>query len=188
MREDLGKKIKELRLSKQLTLKDLSNATGLSIGFLSQLERGLTTVALDSLSEIASVMDVGLSYFINEKKSKDEIVLRSYEKEVFQINHNRFVHYNLTNNLSDKVMLPRFIEILPMETIEDISPYVHKGEEFIYVLEGVLTLIVGDKRTDLFPGDSAHYSSKLSHNWANFTTKTVRLLSVNTPNRFFKEE
>ena len=187
MREDLGKKIKELRLAKHLTLKDMSSITGLSIGFLSQLERGLTTVALDSLSEIASAMDVGLSYFINEKNDKDQIVLRSYEKEIFQINHDRFIHYNLTNNTSDKTMLPRFIEILPMDTIESITPYIHKGEEFIYVLEGVLTLIIGETRKELFPGDSAHYFSHISHNWANLTSKTVRLLAVNTPNRFFKE-
>lgn len=49
---DVGKKIKELRTNKNLTLKDLSAKTNLSIGFLSQLERGLTTIAIDSLETI----------------------------------------------------------------------------------------------------------------------------------------
>ena len=48
MIDDIGKKIKKLRTNKKLTLKELSERTNLSIGFLSQLERGLTTVAIDS--------------------------------------------------------------------------------------------------------------------------------------------
>ena len=58
---DIGGKVKELRRTQNLTLRDLSDKTGLSIGFLSQFERGLTTIAVDSLQEIAKALDVPLS-------------------------------------------------------------------------------------------------------------------------------
>ncbi len=65
MIDDIGKKIKKLRTNKKLTLKELSERTNLSIGFLSQLERGLTTVAIDSLTKIAKELDVNLTYFFS---------------------------------------------------------------------------------------------------------------------------
>jgi len=184
MTEDVGKKIKDLRNSMNLTLKDLSAATNLSIGFLSQLERGMTTVAIDSLSNIAKVLQVNLSYFIEETKHNKKNILRSYEKEVFRVENNQFIHYHLTNDNSDKKLLPRLIEILPCKTIEEVTTYQHEGEEFIYVLEGILTLFINNEQQELYPGDSAHYNSNVVHNWANYTNKIVKILTVHTPNMF----
>lgn len=184
MIEDVGRKIKELRVSKNLTLKDLSAATNLSIGFLSQLERGLTTIAIDSLSNIAKALEVNLSYFLEGPKHKKNFVLRSYEKEVFQVESNQFIHYHLTNDVKNKNLLPRLIEILPTKNTEDVTSYQHQGEEFVYVLEGILTLFINNEQQELYPGDSAHYSSDIIHNWANHTSKTVKILTVHTPNMF----
>jgi transcriptional regulator with XRE-family HTH domain len=187
MTEDLGRKIKELRINKDLTLKDLSAKTNLSIGFLSQLERGLTTVAIDSLSNIAEVLEVNLSYFLDGPKYNKKVILRSYEKEVFQVYSNQFIHYHLTNDVGEKNLLPRLIEILPTNSKEDVAPYKHGGEEFIYVLEGILTLFINEEQHELYPGDSAHYNSNVIHNWANCTSKTVKILTVHT-NSVLKEK
>ncbi|WP_251860996.1 XRE family transcriptional regulator [Clostridium sp. Marseille-Q2269] len=187
MIEDIGKKIKKLRTNKKLTLKELSERTNLSIGFLSQLERGLTTVAIDSLSKIAKELDIDLTYFFQTPKKNKKIVLRSYEREILQVENNRFIKYNLSNDLENKTVLPRLIEILPTDNKENIISYQHKGEEFVYVLEGILTLFINDDQQELYPGDSAHYDSSINHNWANYTSKPVKLLTVHTPN-MFKEE
>ena len=111
-------------------------------------------------------------------------ILRSYEKEIFQIDSARFIHYLLTNQIGEKSLLPRFIELLPIGSAEPVLPYSHEGEEFVYVLEGVLTLFIENEQHELFPGDSAHYPSTTPHNWANYTSKMVRLLVVSTPNPF----
>ncbi|MDU2065695.1 MAG: XRE family transcriptional regulator [Sporomusaceae bacterium] len=184
MNKDIGKKVKELRLQKKLTLKELGEKTTLSIGFLSQLERGLTNIATDSLQKIAEAFEVELSYFFSSQNRTRGYVMRSYEKEVFQVINSKFIHYHLHNGQTGSQILPRLIELLPINSEEDISQYAHEGEEFIYVLEGTLTLFINDEQIELFPGDSAHYNSSTVHNWANYTTKMVRLLVVSSPNPF----
>jgi transcriptional regulator with XRE-family HTH domain len=187
MNENVGKKIKELRSVKKLTLKDLSSKTGLSTGFLSQLERGLSTIAIDSLEIIAKELDVDLSYFFMKPKNDKKIILRDYEQEIFQITSSQFIHSHLTNDVENKELLPRFIEILPMDKSEKITAYAHKGEEFVFVLEGILTLIIDEEEKVMYPGDSAHYSSEIVHNWANYTNKKVKILVISTPNIFKKQ-
>lgn len=181
---DIGGKIKELRVSKNLTLKELSEKVQLSIGFLSQLERGLTNVAVDSLEKIAEALEVDLSYFFSIPKSNNKSILRSYEQEIFQVVNSQFINYHLTNDLENKVMVPRLVQILPSNTEEDVTNYNHEGEEFVYVLEGILTLYLDNEKYELYPGDSIHINSTTPHNWANYTNKLVKLLAVNTPNHF----
>lgn len=186
LNKDIGNKIKDLRTNKKMTLKELSESTNLSTGFLSQLERGLTSIATDSLSNIAKVLDVDISYFFNKSKNNKKLILRSYEKEVFQIENSKFIHYHLTTDSSDKEMFARLIEILPSNTTESLNQYKHEGEEFVYVLEGTLTLFIDNDQYDLYPGDSAHYKSNTVHNWANYTNKMVKILVNSVPN-YFKE-
>ena len=181
MSKSIGQQIKELRLQGNLTLKDVSQATHLSIGFLSQLERGLTDVATDSLSAIARALGVEASYFFTAARQQHPHILRSYEKELFQVDTGRFIHYHLTPRNANLALLPRLIEILPLDCEEPIAPYPHTGEEFVHVLEGTLTLFLDDERQELYPGDSAHYPSTIPHNWANYTNKMVRLLVVSQP-------
>lgn len=70
---DIGTKIKKYRKDKKYTLKMLSEQTGLSIGFLSQLERGMTTIAIDSLANVARVLGVELADFF-ESDTKQEVI------------------------------------------------------------------------------------------------------------------
>lgn len=185
----LGKKVKKLRKRQNMTLKELSEKTNLSVGFLSQLERGLSTVAIDSLDVIAKALGVDLTYFINpQDDKKDKIVLKSYEQATIEVVNEKFIYQQLTSDIKNKSMLPRLVEILPMEETENLMTYPHEGEEFIYVIEGILTLFVNNQKYELYPGDSAYYKSTIPHNWANYTSKKVKILSINVPNIFEKSK
>lgn len=202
MNKNIGAKIKKLRTQKQMTLKDMSEKTNLSIGFLSQLERGLTSVATDSLEKIADVLEVDLTYFFMKPKEHKKTIIRSYEKEVFEITNEKYINYHLSSNLSDKQMFPKMIEILPGAV--DTDGFNYSGEEFIYVLEGTLTLKTSDLEIDMFPGDSVHslYKNKVSiknkdgeenkminynHSLLNKTNKITRILIVSAINPYYKE-
>ena len=78
----IGLRIKALRTEKKYTLKYLSENSGLSIGFLSQLERGMTSVAIDSLDKISKVLDVELSSFFNMSDTANDLhIVRRYEQK-----------------------------------------------------------------------------------------------------------
>ena len=184
MSTTIGQKIRDLRLQKGLTLKDLGQLADLSVGYLSQLERGLTDISTDLLTRVAQALGVERSHFFREPRQIPRHIMRSYEKEIFRVDAARFIHYHLSPRSDDKALLPRFIELLPINCEEEILPYRHEGEEFVHVLEGTLTLFIDDERHELFPGDSAHYASSIPHNWANYTTKMTRILVVSLPNPF----
>lgn len=183
---NIGMKIKKLRAEKGITLKELSEKSNLSIGFLSQLERGLTTIAVDSLEKLAEILEVHLTYFFDYPHKRKDKVLRSYEQEILDVEEGGFIKYSLSTNLEDKQLVPRLIEILPQKKEEEIISYKHDGEEFVYVLEGILTIYLESERYELYPGDSVHMDSEIIHNWANYTNKKVKLLAVNTPNHIYK--
>ena len=182
----IGANIKQLRTQKNMTLKDLSAATNLSIGYLSQLERGLNSVAVDSLAKIAEALGVTLQSFISLVDAKKDagIIVKSYEREIFFAENRSYIQYHLSADRSDKSFLPRYIEILPLAEDDELISYHHEGEEFIYILEGILTLHFNHKKHDLYPGDSAHYNSITEHAWGNYTNKMVRILCVHSPNVF----
>lgn len=181
---NIGSTIKELRNSKNMTLKNLSDESGLSVGFLSQLERGLTSIAVDSLEKIAEILGVELSYFFHIQNKTTNKVIRSYERPVLNIQEGGFISYSLSQDLEHKAFVPKLIEVFPHKTDEEVALYKHSGEEFIYVLEGILTVYIENGMYDLYPGDCVHMDSTIIHNWSNNTNKIVRLLAVNSPNYF----
>lgn len=184
----LGKKIKKLRLQQGLTLKQLSEKTELSVGFLSQLERGLSTIAIDSLIKISNIFNKDISFFFQKSsyiKQANNIIVRGYEQPSEIVIDNRFIFKTLSSNLKNKTMLPRLVQIQPMKNKENIKTYGHSGEEFIYILEGILTLNLEKENIYLYPGDTAHYNSKILHNWSNETNNIVKFLAVSLPNQFY---
>lgn len=182
----IGEKAKQLRQEQNITLKELSEKTNLSVGYLSQFERGINTIALDSLEKIAEVYDVDLNYFFPNKKRASSIILKKHERNILDILGENYVATCLCSDDKEHIIYPRMIEILPSFKKEELQTYPHEGEEFIYVLEGILTLLYDNEKHYLYPGDTAHYYSNVPHNWANDTNMNVKLLCMSVPNPFNK--
>ncbi len=180
LEQHIGKKVKELRTSRKMTLKELSGATDFSISYLSQVERGVSSISVYSLEKVAKVLGVELAYFLEMPNSHQGSVMRSYETEPFYVEESRFIYHRLGNNMEGQQMEPIQVDILPSkEGRPTACP--HEGEEFIYVLEGILTVLIESEEYELYPGDSMHYQATIPHEWVNRTTKMVRIISVNTP-------
>ena len=180
----IGAKVKELRTQKKYTLKQLSEACGLSIGFLSQFERGISSIALDSLEKLANVLEVPLSVLFEESRgpvTKDPVIHRidlqpsKVSAQIYQ--------YLLKKPDTEFAMLPRIFALMPLEDDKELPEmYAHDGEEFVYILEGVVTFFLEDAEHVLYPGDSIHIHSYQRHNWMNRTSRAAKILTVNTPN------
>lgn len=190
----IGAKVKLLRIGKEMTIKQLSEACGLSVGFLSQFERGISSIAIDSLETIANVLEVPLSELFMETESEnrteepEDPVMHGVELVPSQASAQMY-QYILKQPHTDYGLLPRLYTLLPLAEDEEIPEmYSHKGEEFLFVLEGTVTLYLEDRKYVMYPGDSIHFNSSKRHNWTNKTSKIARILTVNSPNPLKKKE
>ncbi|MDH4424740.1 MULTISPECIES: helix-turn-helix domain-containing protein [Bacillus] len=127
---NIGIKIKKLRTEKGMTLKELSEKSELSVEILSQFERGLTTIAVDSLEKLADIIEVHLTHFFDHPLKRKDRVLRSYEQEIVDSVEGGFIKYSLSTNLENKQLVPRFIEILSQKKDEEILSYKRESKEF----------------------------------------------------------
>jgi len=186
MELELGKKIKKLRTEQKLTLKELGLRANLSVGYISLVERGLTSISLTSLQNIAAALGVSSNDFFQAPTGMAERVVRGYDLRVFRLDNSHYVYHSLSGSVpkEERQMEPVLVTLLPGQRMESVLPYSHDGEEFGYVLEGTLTFLVENKSCDLNPGDSLHIPSTVPHNWANFTNKLVKLLYVSTAKVF----
>ena len=182
--QSIGQRVKGIRKARQMTLKELSEMTGLSSGFLSQFERGLTNIAIDSLSKIAHALEIPLESLVKiERREKGIEVIRSYERDTSLVSPH-VIQYMLNAQPERFAFLPRAFRLLPLPQKQKIELYSHEGQEFIYVLEGAVTFYLEDESTLLYPGDSVHIDSTVRHNWANLSSMPALILTVNSPNPF----
>lgn len=196
MTEGIGLKVKKLRISKNYTLKQLSEESGLSAGYLSQFERGLSSIAIDSLEKLANILGVSLSSFFGNTPSElTSPLVHPFDLLPNQISP-QIYQYLLNPKKSDFDMLSRIFLLMPFSE-ENAVPerYCHEGEEFIYVLEGVVTVCIEDNQYTLYPGDCIQIHSTQLHNWANLSARAAKILQLNYPNPlkknknfFWKEE
>ncbi|WP_312113766.1 helix-turn-helix domain-containing protein [Brevibacillus reuszeri] len=177
METTIGKMIKALRMGRKKTLKQISEKTELSISFLSQVERGKSSITLESLKKISEALEVSPSYFFSEDSAHVKNSVRRKDERLLKKNNFPFLFEDLSGSLAMPGMEPILVTLLPHE--DKGVPFVHKGQEFVYVLEGVLTLLLGEEEHDLHPGDSIHMESSTPHNWLNRTCERVRFLCVN---------
>ena len=174
-----GEQIKQQRKRLQMTLMDLSAKTGLSAGYLSQIERNQATLTLVSLKKIAAALNISPNVFTSAERQITGCVIRQDEQRAFRVEGNNTLYYDLSNTSDGDLVLGPMIEVLmPGDKREQVELHHHEGEEFAYVLEGVLTLYLGDKEYVLYPGDSFHFHSRIPHELANYSNRLVRVLYV----------
>jgi transcriptional regulator with XRE-family HTH domain len=178
----IGGRLRRLRKARGLSLRVLSDAADLSIGFVSQIERGLSTPSVRALSRLADALGVGIGeLFPAEDGALDgeaRIVARAGQQPEIDIVPDGIVKRWLT----PFGRVPR-LDIYMMELAPDASsgdrPYVHEGEEAGLVLDGGLELYVDDHRWVLGPGDSFRFASGRPHRFVNAGPRPARVLWVN---------
>ena len=180
--DDLGPRLRLLRRSRRLTLRDVADATGLSESFLSQVERGKADASVASLRRIAQTFGIGIHDLFDPAGQRGSRVLRHAERDVLRFG-DRAEKWLLT----PPPLLA--LEILVCEFAPGGSTgadaYTHgDSEEVFVVLEGRIELEVDGEVTVMEAGDSARYRSSLAHRAANVGTGTAKALYTMTPPTF----
>ena len=176
---ELGKKIKRMRNQKGLTQEELADRCELTKGYISQLENDLNSPSIATLTDILSALGSNLSEFFREE-AEEKIV---FSKNEFIEKDADGVLWNwLIPNAQKNMMEPVLVELLEgVETAEDIP---HEGEEFGYVLEGKITIILGNKHYPCKKGEAFYYSANKPHHVLNKGKGKAKFLWISTPPNF----
>lgn len=176
MDEKLGINIRNVRLKKKMTLNEVAQKSELSISFLSQLERSKSSVTMTSLRKISEALDVSVSHFFQNTNTSSESIKRKQKYEIESYGDTEFSFLNLTGDMLKPLFEPIIATLFPGE--KQKKPYTHRGQEFLYILEGSLTVILKEEEYLLNSGDSVHIESSSPHTWFNASDQPVKLLIV----------
>lgn len=180
---DIGKKIRALRLGNSLTQEELANRLELTKGYISQLENNLTSPSIQTLFSLLEVLGTDVHEFFGKPDDEDAKVVFTkddfYEKEYEELGSS--ISWIVPNALKFE-MEPIIIEIKPGGQSEiDES---HPGEEFGYVLEGQITLVVNKNRFVVKKGETFYYTANKEHYLINSGNIVAKVLWISTPPMF----
>ncbi len=166
---EVGWRIRSIRTRKRMTLRALSAASGLSVGFLSQIERGLSSFSISSLRSICQALDASLAdVLVLSSETGNAVLVDPRHSGITKADNRSHV------SLSDSSITYRFLSTgLPSRRFDAVvgemapgshsEPHSHEGEEFGYVLEGDVQLASDDDSHTLGPGDSYHLMAPTPH-------------------------
>ena len=176
----IGERIKNLRELSNLTQEELADRAGLTKGFISQIERDLTSISLDSFLQILEAMDENISDFFRES-SAEKIVYRETDRvaiEKEKIQRFELLVPGSTNRRLEPILLTlRKGQVTPRE-----RP--HEGEEFGFVLRGKVTLRFGKEALKLQRGECFYLSAEKEHWIQNTSSKEAVILWISSPPSF----
>ena len=175
---EIGTKIKSLRLKCNLTQEELADRCELSKSFISQLENDYTSPSIETLEDIVTALGSTLKQFFDDKQekivfAKDDYCQREDEDSV--------VTWLVTNSQKNE-MEPILVELKPNGISESDMP--HEGEEFGYVLDGEIILVVEDREMTCQKGDSFYFTADKVHYIKNVSTQTAKFLWISSPPNF----
>ena len=179
----VGEKIKQLREKKGLSLKEVADATGFSTALLSQMENHLVSPSLGSIIKLAKALEVQVGDFLGETQGEPFAIVRKDErKTISRFASKEGVSYgysyeSLGFEKKDRRMEPFMVTLEPA-TLKTSKTSVHEGEEFIFVLDGEMEVILKDHTDVLYPGDSIYYDSNIPHRVQCHQDKVTRILAV----------
>jgi transcriptional regulator with XRE-family HTH domain len=178
-----GEKIKNIRIEKGYTLADLSERTGYTPSYLSQIERNLKNPSLEALRKIADSLEVPIITFLIDDYDKYPLAQESFNDDYYR-------YYMLQKNTRKKMVIPEigteyqfitpvsqhktrkpkmlgfYIELKPKSWVSE-KLVTHKAEESVLVIDGMVEVYVDDKVFHLVTGDSFYIDENVPHNIKN---------------------
>jgi transcriptional regulator with XRE-family HTH domain len=180
---NLGERLRRRRKELKLTLQDVADQAGLSVGFISQIERGITVPSLVSLTSVSRVLKTEIGTFFKQPKS-DAPVTRHQSREVYGLagtSGNAVTYERLSASFPGNVLRSTLIHEPPGFRSEPMS---HEGEEIFFVIEGAITIELDGETLVLQTGDTAHFPSSRIHTTWNHTSSPATILHTCTMDVF----
>ena len=174
----IGSHLRQLRAKKRLSLAQVARTVGISVGFLSALERSQMSGSVGTLRKLARFYKTNILDFFDAAGTSSRQV-QPTQRKVLEAGPGVRMELLAWGNT---VMEPHLFRVAPGAGSGD--SYSHEGEEFLYILRGVLTITLKDEQYRLKTGDSFYFESATPHHWKNPGRAEAWLLWVNTPPTF----
>ncbi|MBZ2175312.1 XRE family transcriptional regulator [Schnuerera sp. xch1] len=178
---EIGKKIKRLRMQNSLTQEELAARCELTKGFISQVERDLTSPSIATLTDILEGLGTNLRDFFSEIEdeklvfSKDDVFITENEDYKYTL---KWIIPNAQKNLMEPILVELESE---GRTKEDFP---HEGEEFGYVLKGNIFIYLGNEKYKVRKGESFYYRANFNHYISNAGKSKAKVIWISTPPSF----
>ena len=157
---DIGNKLKELRVLKGLTQEELADRSELSKGFISQLERNLTSPSITTLMDILQCLGTSIGEFFNEAPD-EQIVFGKQDYFVKEDTEYKNEIKWIIPNAQKNTIEPIYLTLQAGGSTCPDTP--HEGEEFGYVLQGAVSIHLGNKTYKAKKGESFYYTADKTH-------------------------
>jgi len=174
----IGPRLRRLRAKRGVSLAEVAAAAGISIGFLSALERSQMSASVGTLRRLARYYRTNILDFFDATESNTRLV-RPPKRKVLEAGPGVRMELLAWGN---KVMEPHLFRIAPKAGSGE--SYAHEGEEFLFVLRGELKIALDSEEYHLRRGDSFYFESATPHHWKNPGRSETWVLWINTPPTF----
>ena len=182
----IGSKIRGLRETKNLSVEEIAERSGLTVEQINSIENDVNLPSLGPLIKIARALGVRLGTFMDDSDALGPIVTRAKDREADSsisfsngaVDARKHMEYHpLAQQKAGRHMEPFIIDINPEESPE-FQRSAHEGEEFIYVMQGEVEIVYGKETYNLKEGDSIFYDSIVKHHVHGAPGKSAKILAV----------
>lgn len=173
--ELVSKRLKAIRNRRGLTLRDLAEASDLSINTISLIERSKSSPTIGTLHKLATALGVSVADFVEEESDRQVIFLKREQRQ--RARSAQALIEGLGGGLAEQTMEPLLITLEP-EADSGPDPIVHVGHELVFCLEGRIVYEIRDEAYVLEPEDSLLFEASLPHRWRNDQAASSRILLI----------
>ena len=177
--KDIGIKIKRLRRLCQLTQEELADRCELTKGYISQLENNLTSPSISTLTDILNALGTNLKDFFDD--DEDEKIVFTNDDYFVKENTDHTMTWLVPNSQKNE-MEPVIVSLNPNSSMTVDMP--HEGQEFGYVLEGEIVVVVGSNSFVCKKGETFYYTTDKNHYIKNNKNKLAKVIWVSSPPNF----
>ena len=179
---EIGSKIKRLRVRLGLTQEELAARTELTKGFISQLERDITSPSIATLMDILEALGTNVSEFFSDREDDGVLVYSAEDMFIKEDEEAGVIIRWLVTNAQRNALEPILVTLAPGAFTEVEDP--HEGEEFGYVLSGSIVLVCGEQKRKVRRGDAFYFRPTGVHYLTNSGKRSAEVLWVSTPPSF----
>lgn len=158
----LGKRLKALRIEKGITLQSMSDKSGFSIGYLSKVERDITSPTVKHLEKLCEILECDLQHILSDKE--DSIpVMKKYEQREILYEQSGRIRFEKMND--PRLKMQGIMMIIDKENQNAEDTWKHQCDEFGIIVKGILQVYIEDEGYELHPGDTIYIHKGKRHRY-----------------------